>query len=109
MKPSCALVARQSNTRCSGFRRSLAENERRPCAASRGAETAYPCCFRLEGAEGERFELSIRLTTDNGFRDRRIRPLCHPSGTTSVSGTVGRRRDVDGARLRAGAADLPVA
>ncbi len=30
-------------------------------------------------AEGEGFEPSIRLTTDNGFRDRRIRPLCHPS------------------------------
>jgi hypothetical protein len=29
--------------------------------------------------EGEGFEPSIRLTTDNGFRDRRIRPLCHPS------------------------------
>ena len=32
-----------------------------------------------EKAEGEGFEPSIRLTTDNGFRDRRIRPLCHPS------------------------------
>ena len=32
-----------------------------------------------KGAEGEGFEPSIRLTTDNGFRDRRIRPLCHPS------------------------------
>jgi hypothetical protein len=31
-------------------------------------------------AEGEGFEPSIRQTTDNGFRDRRIRPLCHPSG-----------------------------
>ena len=35
---------------------------------------------RLREAEGEGFEPSIRLTTDNGFRDRRIRPLCHPSG-----------------------------
>ncbi len=33
----------------------------------------------LYQAEGEGFEPSIRLTTDNGFRDRRIRPLCHPS------------------------------
>ncbi len=33
----------------------------------------------LSEAEGEGFEPSIRLTTDNGFRDRRIRPLCHPS------------------------------
>jgi hypothetical protein len=37
-------------------------------------------------AEGEGFEPSIRLTTDNGFRDRRIRPLCHPSG--AVLGTA---------------------
>jgi hypothetical protein len=36
--------------------------------------------FWLGSAEGEGFEPSIRLTTDNGFRDRRIRPLCHPSG-----------------------------
>ena len=35
--------------------------------------------FWLYEAEGEGFEPSIRLTTDNGFRDRRIRPLCHPS------------------------------
>ena len=32
-----------------------------------------------QATEGEGFEPSIRLTTDNGFRDRRIRPLCHPS------------------------------
>ena|SRR5215471_7336097 len=31
-------------------------------------------------AEGVRFELTSRRTTGNGFRDRRIRPLCHPSG-----------------------------
>ena len=30
-------------------------------------------------AEGERFELSRDETAPNGFRDRRIRPLCHPS------------------------------
>src|SRR5688572_6476965 len=33
----------------------------------------------VEPAEGGRFELPTRLTTGNGFRDRRIRPLCHPS------------------------------
>jgi hypothetical protein len=32
-------------------------------------------------AEGEGFEPSTGLTTRNGFRDRRIRPLCHPSGS----------------------------
>jgi hypothetical protein len=48
---------------------------------------------RLPGvkAEGEGFEPSIRLTTDNGFRDRRIRPLCHPS--------AGGRRTAAGAAL----------
>jgi hypothetical protein len=30
-------------------------------------------------AEGEGFEPSSDLTARNGFRDRRIRPLCHPS------------------------------
>jgi hypothetical protein len=29
--------------------------------------------------EGEGFEPSTDLTARNGFRDRRIRPLCHPS------------------------------
>lgn len=29
--------------------------------------------------ERERFELSIPLTGNNGFQDRRIRPLCHLS------------------------------
>ena len=42
-------------------------------------------CIALERvpareAEGEGFEPSVRLTTHNGFRDRRIQPLCHPSG-----------------------------
>ena len=42
-------------------------------------ETRLESGFRVSEAEGEGFEPSIRLTTDNGFRDRRIRPLCHPS------------------------------
>ena len=49
---------------------------------SRSDELPKPAAasgFRCKTAEGERFELSIRQTTDNGFRDRRIRPLCHPS------------------------------
>ena len=40
-------------------------------------------------AEGEGFEPSIRLTTDNGFRDRRIRPLCHPSGDQATRASAG--------------------
>ena len=35
--------------------------------------------FWLSLAEGEGFEPSSDLTARNGFRDRRIRPLCHPS------------------------------
>ena len=30
-------------------------------------------------AERVRFELTTRVTPGNGFRDRRIRPLCHLS------------------------------
>ncbi len=48
-------------------------------------------------AEGEGFEPSIRLTTDNGFRDRRIRPLCHPSASRL---SVAIRRTADTARPR---------
>jgi hypothetical protein len=48
-----------------------------------------PLVKRLPGeAEGEGFEPSIRLTTDNGFRDRRIRPLCHPSTRRSGEGGI---------------------
>ena len=51
-------------------------------------------------AEGERFELSIRLATDNGFRDRRIRPLCHPSAGASLAGV--RSRSAPGRRPGSG-------
>ncbi len=44
-------------------------------------------------AEGVGFEPTVRLTTDNGFQDRRIRPLCHPSApqTTMLRGEVPER------------------
>src|SRR4051812_13505282 len=45
--------------------------------------------------EGEGFEPSIRLTTDNGFRDRRIRPLCHPSDRATGYPFRGARSVVD--------------
>src|SRR3954451_14602049 len=55
-------------------------------------------------AEGERFELSIRLTTDNGFRDRRIRPLCHPSsgegGIRTLDGDIHPHNALAGRRLQ---------
>src|SRR5438067_1999297 len=52
-----------------------------------------------EEAEGEGFEPSSDLTARNGFRDRRIRPLCHPSVSTDYldlvlrsGSSLGRRR-----------------
>ena len=62
------------------------------CGVSLDRGTAgFGCRIRLvesspaEKAEGEGFEPSIRQTTDNGFRDRRIRPLCHPSKAPSAA------------------------
>src|SRR3954464_8439756 len=41
---------------------------------------------RADGvAEGEGFEPSRDLTAPTGFQDRRIQPLCHPSGTGPAS------------------------
>jgi hypothetical protein len=37
-------------------------------------------------AEGEGFEPSTDPEARNGFRDRRIRPLCHPSEPAQGSG-----------------------
>ncbi len=37
--------------------------------------------------EGEGFEPPVHLSAHNGFQDRRIQPLCHPSG-----GGMNRRR-----------------
>jgi|EndMetStandDraft_9_1072997.scaffolds.fasta_scaffold776942_1 hypothetical protein len=58
------------------FPAALATSARRGMAE---AESRSLSGVPLYQAEGEGFEPSIRLTTDNGFRDRRIRPLCHPS------------------------------
>src|SRR5206468_6370903 len=70
-----AIVTRQSSTVPSGFRRS------KPDEARTTMQGRNPLPVRLSAleTEGEGFEPSIRQTTDNGFRDRRIRPLCHPS------------------------------
>ena len=62
----------------------------RPFVATPGNGSAPGAARR---AEGEGFEPSIRLTTDNGFRDRRIRPLCHPSGGSYERSAERRRRD----------------
>ncbi|MDB5876049.1 MAG: hypothetical protein JWQ07_5491 [Ramlibacter sp.] len=39
-----------------------------------------PCPACLLPTEGEGFEPPVPVTRDNGFQDRRIQPLCHPSG-----------------------------
>src|SRR5436190_15776713 len=66
------------------------------------ARTARMSCKRERGkrdqAEGEGFEPSSDVTARNGFRDRRIRPLCHPSTEPlgrldRVAGVKRRRRD----------------
>lgn len=82
-----ATVVRQCATVLSGSERIQTDS------AGRAVSRRIRLTMRLTGerAEGERFELSIRLTTDNGFRDRRIRPLCHPS--------AGGRRTAAGAAL----------
>ena len=50
-----------------------------PALMKRHAESQAFMRDSAQETEGEGFEPSIRLATDNGFRDRRIRPLCHPS------------------------------
>src|SRR5215210_3393434 len=52
---------------------------RRPTAEN-GSRTLGPGLHRLSGAEGEGFEPPEDRKALNGFQDRRIRPLCHPSG-----------------------------
>ena len=59
-------------------RRRLAERSPAQAGPRPGPLTpaAMPPCHLQSGGEG--FEPSVRLTTHNGFRDRRIQPLCHP-------------------------------
>ena len=45
----------------------------------------YKCLFEAENvAEGVGFEPTEHLAMLNGFQDRRISPLCHPSGRYST-------------------------
>ena len=51
-----------------------------PSLRHRGCpQSSFVKPVRLSQAEGEGFEPSSDETARNGFRDRRIRPLCHPS------------------------------
>src|SRR5581483_5099887 len=76
-------------------------------AYTRGEGTGRCRAHRRERAEGEGFEPSTRRTTGNGFRDRRIRPLCHPSGRGMVAAATplpgrGRERGLAAAVPRGG-------
>src|SRR6266540_968230 len=58
------------------------------------AEKPHVTMRLLGEAEGEGFEPSSDPRARNGFRDRRIRPLCHPSGGRhSVAGSGPDRAD----------------
>ena len=48
--------------------------------------------IRLSEAEGPGFEPGRPLTRPNGFQDRRIQPLCHPSGARSAQDRAARTR-----------------
>src|SRR5215212_4650302 len=64
-----------------------------------GVNNAAACSTLTPKAEGEGFEPSSDETARNGFRDRRIRPLCHPSercARTQRSGENGRRKNGEG-------------
>ena len=64
------------------------------CSASSGVSRLEPLIANRAGwpitrikseirdprAEGVGFEPTVRQVTDTGFQDRRIQPLCHPSG-----------------------------
>ena len=57
------------------------------CSQTSARETPNPASRSgIRGAEREGFEPSTSLTTRNGFRDRRIRPLCHLSERAQSTG-----------------------
>ena len=70
--PATTCVERFTGDLSGSAKAAKSSTARRPRTRTTGG-------FSRQQAEGEGFEPSIRLTTDNGFRDRRIRPLCHPS------------------------------
>ena len=74
-----ARQSRDSRYRSSGFQRCqgvVGRTARRARAPPESRSTRRDSACR---AEREGFEPSTSLTTRNGFRDRRIRPLCHLS------------------------------
>ena len=57
-----------------------------------GAARAPPAQARFGGAEGGGFEPPRRVSPPNGFQDRRIQPLCHPSAGNATRSTATRGR-----------------
>ena len=83
--PSVSVAARQLRASARPSQADLSGLGRRTLLPARRRQNGMVTRKRLGRAEGEGFEPSIRLTTDNGFRDRRIRPLCHPSAFSKPS------------------------
>jgi hypothetical protein len=77
---SCGTTAGHSVSRASGSERFPAVEVGERLTASASAQTGVATRKPAGRAEGEGFEPSRDETAPNGFRDRRIRPLCHPSG-----------------------------
>ena len=77
----CAALARQSSPCSFGFRRRLAVFRERDAQRAGQRETPANTPSLALGAEGPGFEPGRPLTRPNGFQDRRIQPLCHPSVT----------------------------
>src|SRR6266536_2460317 len=93
-RPSASATSRTTSMYCSSsgcstaiaFRRShpklsflQIDGSAEPASEGFIAETALCKRIRRHRAEGEGFEPSSDPRARNGFRDRRIRPLCHPS------------------------------
>jgi hypothetical protein len=68
------------------------------------AESRLQSGIRLGKAEGVGFEPTSRLTTANGFRDRPVQPLRHPSGEVGLeaSGAHSKTAHANPPMLRAG-------
>ncbi len=56
--------------------------------ASEDPESSVLSVILRELAEGVRFELTVRLMPDSGFRNRRTRPLCDPSSKLCMLSSV---------------------
>ena len=84
--PRRGTVVGQCGPASCGLERSQAVLRERRTHDRDTPQTRYRCGFTACSAEREGFEPSTSLTTRNGFRDRRIRPLCHLSERANSTG-----------------------